>query len=102
MNQETKQEVLYTVISNLLKQVDISLHKQIQEVGNIEYVVRNHLTELPEDEKKRLDASLDTIQNQFQVFREWVMMANKLLTLVGLPELELTWVIPLDEIKENE
>lgn len=97
MTPETKQEILYTIIENLLKAIDDLLHKQIQEAGNIHYFLDNHLDDFNDAEKTEIFGNLDNIQEKFQVVREYVRSANQCLQLLGLPDLKVNWVITLDE-----
>ena len=99
MIQDKTQEVLYTVLSNFLTQIDKAFQTEIQEAGNINSIIINHLNELSDFEKKQLNDSLDNIERQFKVFREWVMMLDKYLVLLGLPALTLNWAADLDEDK---
>ena len=70
MIQDKTQEVLYTVLSNFLTQIDKAFQTEIQEAGNINSIIINHLNELSDFEKKQLNDSLDNIERQFKVFRE--------------------------------
>lgn len=102
MFNDNQEENLYTIISNLLQEVDQLFRNQIGLAGNIHYWIHNTHEEMPELEKRQLIENCDTIQNQFQAFREDVVSANKCLRLLGLPEIDLKWVVVLDETKPPE
>lgn len=102
MTSDTKQELLYLVIENMLGKIDELLRKQMTATDNIRYVIDNHLQEFNDTEKKQLHENLDGIEYQFQVFRDYVNSANKCLELLSLPPLECKWVVVLDENNETK
>ena len=101
MTDEIKQDILYTIVENLLREIDQLLHYQIKEGGEIHYLVHEHEDAFTDFDKEKIFGNLDTIQNKFQVVREYVRSANKCLQLLGLPELNTNWVIVLDETNDK-
>ena len=89
MTNEIKQDILYTILENLLKEIDNLLHNQINEVGNVKYFLDNHLDAFNDAEKTEIFGNLDNIQEKFQVVREYVRSANKCLQLLDLPDLKV-------------
>ena len=97
MTQEIKQEILYTIVENLLREIDELLHQQIKEAGEVHYLVHEHEDTYSDFDKEKIFGNLDNIQEKFQVVREYVRSANRCLQLLGLPELQANWIITLDE-----
>lgn len=97
MNSETKQEVLYTIIQNLLKEIDNLLIQQSQPAVDMISMLNNHKEVFSEFEIHQLSEYLNNFEYKYLAVRELVNSANKTLKLLSLPDIDVDWIIVLDK-----
>ena len=97
MNNETKQEVLYTIIQNLLKEIDNLLIQQGQPAVDMIGMLNKHKEVFSEFELQQLSEYLNNFEYKYLAVRQLVNSANKTLKLLSLPDFDVNWIIVLDE-----
>lgn len=97
MTNETKQELLYTIIQNLLKEIDTLLIKQGQPAVDMISILNKHKEVFSEFEIHQMTEYLNNFEYKYMTVRELVNSANKTLKLLGLPDFDVGWVVVLDE-----
>ena len=97
MTQETKQELLYLIIQNLLKEIDNLLIKQGQPAVDMIGILNKHPDDFSDFEKQQMTEDLNNFEYKYLTVRQLVNSANNTLKLLGLPEFDVGWVVVLDE-----
>ena len=97
MTNETKQELLYIIIQNLLKEIDNLLIKQGQPAVDMIGMLNKHKEVFSEFEINQLSEYLNNFEYKYLTVRQLVNSVNNTLKLLGLPEFDVGWVVVLDE-----